>query len=57
MLFASGFINLVEQLTELKETFYLKNHRFIYCEHNSGMAGWRRCIGKVWERAWTFHAL
>lgn len=39
MLSASGSINVVEQLTELRESFYLKDHRFIHCEHNSGMAG------------------
>lgn len=50
MLFASGFINLVEQFTELRETFYLKDHRFIHCEHNSGTAGWRRCIARSGKR-------
>ena len=35
---SSGLINLLEQLTELRETFYLLDHQFIIQGYNSGTA-------------------
>ncbi|KAF0875920.1 FHR5 protein, partial [Crocuta crocuta] len=41
-----GLINLLEQLTELRETFYLLDYGFIIKGYNSGTARWKRCIGQ-----------
>ena len=41
-----GLINLLEWLTELRETFYLLVYRFIIKGYNSGRARWQRCIGQ-----------
>lgn len=40
-----GFIDLLEQLTEVRETFHLLD-QFIIKRENAGTAGWRRCVGK-----------
>ena len=45
-----GLINLLEQLTELRETFYLLEYWFIMNEYNSGMARRKRCIDKIWGK-------
>ena len=37
-----GSINLLEQLTELRETFYLLDYQFIIKGCNSGTARWKR---------------
>ena len=39
-----GSINLLEWLTELRETFYLLNYQFIVKGYNSGTARWKRYI-------------
>ena len=36
-------INLLEWITELRETFYLLDHWFIIKGCNSGIARWKRC--------------
>ena len=41
-----GLINLLEQLTELRERFHLWDHRFTIKGYNSGRARSRRCIGR-----------
>ena len=41
-----GSINLLEQLTELRETFYLLDYWFIIKGYNSGTARLKRCIGQ-----------
>ena len=41
-----GLINLLEWLTELRETFYLLDHWFIIKGYNSGTARWKRCRGQ-----------
>ena len=40
-----GSINLLEPLTELRETFYLLDYQFIIKGYNSGTARWKRCTG------------
>ena len=50
-------INLLEWLTELRETFYLLDHWFIIQGYNLGTARWKRCTRQgMWEQAWSFHA-
>ena len=44
---SSGLINLLEQLTALRETFYLLGHGYTIEEHNSGRAGEKRVVGHV----------
>lgn len=39
-----GSINLLEWFTELRETFYLLDHKFIIKEYNSGTTKWKRFI-------------
>lgn len=39
-------MNLLEQLTELRETFYLLYYRFIINGYNAGTARWERGIGQ-----------
>lgn len=41
-----GSIYFLEQLTELKETFYILNYPFIRKGYNSGTARWKRCVGQ-----------
>ena len=41
-----GWINLLEWLTDLRETFYLLDYRFIIKGCNSGTARWKRCRGQ-----------
>ena len=53
-----GSINLLEQSTELKETFYLLDYQFIKKRHNSETSRWKRCIGQgIWEGMQRFCAL
>lgn len=48
---SSGSINLLDQLTELRETFYGLAYWFIIKENNAGAAKWKRYKGQViWER-------
>lgn len=52
-----GSINLLKQLTELREIFYLLHHEIIGRGYNSGAARWKRCIEQsMWERPQSFHA-
>ena len=55
---SSGWINLLEQLTELRKTFCLPDHWFI-TGYNSGTARWKkhRHRARCGERAQSFHAL
>ena len=41
-----GLINLLELLTNLRETFSLLDHQFIIKGYNSGAAGWESCLGR-----------
>ena len=41
-----GLINLLEWLTELRETFYLLGYQFIINGYNSRRARWNRCFGQ-----------
>ena len=41
-----GLINLLEQLRELRETFYLLGNWLIIKGYNSGTTIWKRCIGQ-----------
>ena len=43
---SSGLINLLEHLTELRETFSLLDYWFIVTGYNSGTARWKRCVGQ-----------
>ena len=44
-------INLLEQLSELRETFYLLDYQFIIKAYNSRTARWKRHIGQgVWGK-------
>lgn len=43
-----GSINLLEQLTELRETFHCSI--IDYCSIIKGTTRWKRCIGKVWGK-------
>ena len=43
-------ISVLEQVTELRETFYLLDHWFVIRGYNSGTARWERCIGQVWGK-------
>ena len=53
-----GLFNLLEQLTELRETFYLLDYWLIIKGYNSGTARWKRCVGQgMWEGARSFCAL
>lgn len=38
-----GLINLLEQLTEMRETFYLLDHPLMMKGYDSGTARWERC--------------
>ena len=51
-------ISLLEQFTELRETFYLLDHWFIINVYNSGTAKWKRCLGQdMWKGVPSSHAL
>ena len=52
-----GLTNLLVQLTELRETFYLLDHQLIIKRYNSGTAKWKRCRGQGIGRAWRFYSL
>ena len=55
---SSSLINLLEQLTELRETVYLLDYQFIIKGYNTGTAKRERFIRQgMWEGAWSFHAL
>ena len=41
-----GSMHLLEQFTELRETFYLLDHQLIMNGWNSGTARWKRCLGR-----------
>ena len=43
---SSDSVNLLEQLPELRETFYLLDYWFIMKEYNSGTARWKKYIGQ-----------
>ena len=52
-----GLMNSIEQLPELKETFYLLHYWFVMKEGDSGTARWKNAKGQVWRTAWHFCAL
>lgn len=53
-----GSINLLKQLTKLREIVYLVDHRFIIKRYNSGTARWKRFIGQgMGEGKRSFHVL
>ena len=55
---SSVLINLLEQLTELRKTFYLLDDWLITKECSSRTARWKRCTGQgIWEEMGHFHAL
>ena len=61
---SSGSINLLEQLTGLRETFYLLDNWFIMKKGMSGTGRGKRCIGQVCGKdkerpcpSWTYHSL
>ena len=45
-----GSVDLLEQLTELREIFYLVDYQFIIKEYDSGIARWMRCIGQGMQK-------
>lgn len=47
-----GLVNLLEQLTELRETFYSLDYRFIMKGYNSRTARQKRCIGQGMGKRW-----
>ena len=49
-----SLINLLEQLTEFRETFYSLGHQFIIEGCNSGTATWKRCTGQSKEKGQGF---
>lgn len=51
-----GLINLVERLTELRETHYLLDSRLMVKGYSSGTARWKRCIEQGMEGVWISHA-
>lgn len=56
--FYLGSINLLKQLTELRETYYLLRYWFIITEYNLGTARWKRRTGQgIWEGVWSSHVL
>ena len=52
-----GLINLLEELTELRETFYLLDYCLIIKGYNSGIADGRDVSGKVRGNGVELHAL
>lgn len=52
---SSGVINLLEGLTELRETFLSLDYCFIIKGYNSKTATWMSCTGQgLWEGPWRF---
>lgn len=47
---SQGLINLLEQLTELKKTFYLLNHLFVIEVYNSETTIWIWCVRQGMEK-------
>ena len=47
---ALGWINVLKQLTELKEKFYLLDYQFTIKRRNSGRVRWKRSIGQNGEK-------
>lgn len=53
-----GLIKLLEQFTQLREIIYLLDYQFIIKDYKSGMAKWKRFLGKRCEQeTQNFHAL
>ena len=54
-------INLLEQLTELRETFCILDYQFIIKGYNLETARWKRCIGQGMEKghraSMSFHSM
>ena len=51
-------INFLEELTELRESVYLRDYWLIRKGHNSETARWKRCHrASYWGRAHSFHTL
>lgn len=48
--------SLLEQLTELKDTFYLLDYQFITKRYSSGVARWKRCREQCYREE-RLHAL
>ena len=46
MILFLGLINLLEWLTEFRETFYLLDYMFVIKGCNSGTASWKKFIGQ-----------
>lgn len=44
--FSMGSSNFLDQVTELRETFYSLDCQFIIKGYNSGTTRWKRCLGK-----------
>ena len=57
MTLSLGLINLLEWLTELRETFYSLDYQFIMKGYNTRTADGRQAQGKNGERGRCFHAL
>ena len=49
---SSGFINLLEWLTECRETFYSLDYQFIVKGYNPGTARLKRCHRRVYREAY-----
>ena len=56
MISSLSLINLLERLTEFRETFYLLEYWLIIKSYNSGSARWKHKARYV-ERSCTFHTL
>ena len=52
-----GLINLLEELTELREIFYLLDYCLIIKGYSSGIADRKDVSGKVWGNDVELHAL
>jgi len=50
MTLSLGFLNLLEQLIELRETFYLLDYWFVIKGYKSGTARWKSCVGQAMGR-------
>lgn len=51
-----GLINLLEELTELRKSFYSLDYWFTIKGCNSRTSGWKRCIGQDMGKGQSFHA-
>ena len=51
-----GSSNFLDQVTELRETFYSLDYQFIIKGYNSGTTRWKRCLGKGMGMC-SFHVL